>query len=579
MVRRVVARALPVLFLLTAVLAGPAASWRTPETPTATELLDRVVTLTTAEMAGRGSGTAGGERAARQIADWLAEAGLRPGGSDGTFFQPFPLATTARLGPGTLLEMTAPTRTSFETGRQWTAHGGSLRGEASGEIVFAGYGISLPEQGYDDYAGLDAQRRIVLLLPGAPSHLSAAGSSRLEKLILARSRGAAAALFVSDTLPKLDATAAPAQLVSGTVKSATADALLASTGRTIAGLRTAMAASRQPAPLATGVTARVRVVLEPEERLATNVIGIVPGDGALAGEAVVVAAHYDHLGVAKGVTYPGADDNASGTSVVVGLARAFARAAVVEPPARTLVFALFSGEELGLLGSAHYVRYPTFPMTRTVAMVNFDQVGRMRDRRLQIGGVDSGSGFRSIVDGAAAGAGVTVALHGAPYAPSDHTRFYESGVPVLFFHTGTHKDYHAPSDTADKINADGMARVAAIGRGVIERLAAHGGPAPVYARIPRERASAARVRNGAFLGVASRSQGDDGVVLDSIVPDSAAARAGLVAGDVLVRMAGASIESFDELRAALRDRRPGDTVRLVYIREGAVHETSTTLGE
>src|SRR5262249_39004728 len=162
----------------------------------------------------------------------------------------------------------------------------------------------------------------------------------------------------------------------------------------------------------------------------------------------------------------------------------FARAAAAEPPARTLVFALFSGEELGLLGSAHYVRRPAFPMARTVAMLNFDQVGRMRDRRLLVGGVDSGTGLRSMVDGAAANSGVDLNLRGAPYAPSDHTRFYEGGVPVLFFHTGTHKDYHAPTDTSDRINADGMARAAAVGQSVIEQLAG-GGSAPVYAKIPR----------------------------------------------------------------------------------------------
>src|SRR5262249_53064305 len=157
-------------------------------------------------------------------------------------------------------------------------------------------------------------------------------------------------------------------------------------------------------------------------------------------------------------------------------------------------------EELGLLGSAHYVRRPVVPLGRTVAMLNFDQVGRLRDRRLHVGGVDSGAGLRAIVDGAAAGTGVALNLRGAPYAPSDHTRLYEGGVPVLFFYTGPHADYHAPTDTADRIDADGMARVAAIGQRVIERLA-QGAPAPAYARIPRETPAARqRVPSGtAFL--------------------------------------------------------------------------------
>src|SRR5262245_2645568 len=226
-------------------------------------------------MAGRGSGTAGGDRAARQIADWLADAGLRPAGDAGTFFQPFALATDLRLGTGTLLETVTPAFTSFEVGRQWMPHGGSVRGEATGEIVFVGYGVSAP--GHDDYAGLDAHDKIVLLLAGAPPHLAPIGASRLEKLILARTRGAAAALLVGDALPKLDATSTPVGLVSGVVNTATADALLASTGHTIAGLRAAIAARRQPVSLATGVTARVRIALEPETRQASNVIGLLPG--------------------------------------------------------------------------------------------------------------------------------------------------------------------------------------------------------------------------------------------------------------------------------------------------------------
>src|SRR5262249_21603715 len=155
----------------------------------------------------------------------------------------------------------------------------------------------------------------------------------------------------------------------------------------------------------------------------------------------------------------------------------------------------------------HYVRHPVVPLGRTVAMLNFDQVGRLRER-LHVGGVDSGAGLRALVDGAAAGTGVALNLRGAPYAPSDHTRFYEGGVPVLFFYTGTHPDSPAPTDTADRIDADGMARVAAIGQRVIERLA-QGAPAPVYARIPRENPPARSAQSGtAFLGVASHSQGD-----------------------------------------------------------------------
>jgi hypothetical protein len=548
--------------------------------PSAAEILDHAVTLTGPDMAGRGSATPGGDRAAQRIGKWLAEAGLQPGGEHGTFVQPFTISTGTRLASGTSLETIAPDLATLETGRQWTPHGGSKQGEVTADVVFVGYGISLPEHGYDDYAGIDPRGALVLVLAGGPPHLAAAPMSRLEKLIAARAHGAAAVLLVGDALPTLDATGTHVALLSGTVTPAAADTLLAPTGRTVAALRTAIIDTRRPLSLRSGVTARLRVALETEERRAANVIGIIPGtDPARASEAVVIGAHYDHLGTVNGTTYPGADDNASGTAVVVALARAFAAAAATHPPARTLVFALFSGEELGLLGSEHYVSHPARPLARTVAMLNFDQVGRLRAGRLQVGGVDSAAGLRQIVAGAAAGTGVDVVARGTPFAPSDHTRFYDAGVPVLFFYTGTHDDHHAPTDTADRLNAEGMARVATIGGRVIERLADD--PArPVYAKVARpERPPARGVRNAAFFGAAPAAHGGDGLRLERVVAGSAAARAGMRAGDVIVRFAGASIESFEALRAALRDKRPGDTVRVVYLRGGAIHDTSATLGE
>src|SRR5207245_2104348 len=180
----------------------------------------------------------GADRAARRIADWLADAGLRPGGDSGSFLQWFAVSTAKRVAAATALEMTAPRIVSFVAGRQWTPHGGAAVGEATGEVVFAGHGVSMPGEGYDDYEGIDARGRIVLALSGAPPHLVAgAPASRLEKLIRARTHGAAALLLVSDALPGLDATATPVGLLSGAMTTSAADALLAPTGRTVAALR------------------------------------------------------------------------------------------------------------------------------------------------------------------------------------------------------------------------------------------------------------------------------------------------------------------------------------------------------
>ncbi len=545
--------------------------------PDAKALREAVVTLTATEMAGRGSGTEGGQRAAERIAQWLGEAGLQPGGDDGTFLQWFPVSAARQLGVGNVIEAPALSL-ALVAGRDWIPHGGSANAAVRGDVVFAGYGVSDPAEGYDDYTDVDVRGKIVVVMAGAPMHLRSPPATRPEKVIAARARDAAALLVVDDTLPALDSTDTAIPFPSGNVTTAAADRLLAPAATTVAARRGAIAATAHPASVAPGVTVRVRVALESESRRTANVIGIIPGrDPVRSRETVVIGAHYDHLGVVRGQVYPGADDNASGTAVVVGLARAFARVAAVRPPARTLVFALFSGEEIGLLGSEHYVRHPARPIASTVGMVNFDEVGRMRDRRVEIGGLDSGDGLRPLVDDATAGLGLEVARRGTPWAPSDHASFYTAGVPVVFFHTGTHPDYHAPTDTADRLDVPGMATIARVGARLVERLA-DVATAPTYASVPRERPAARRsTESGAFLGVAATGSGE--LRISHVVNGSAAERAGMRPGDVIVRMAGAGIDSLDRLRTALRTYRAGDTVPLVYVRDGAIHDTSATLGE
>jgi aminopeptidase YwaD len=560
-------------FLLALLLTTTAAA---PPSPLgAADLLAHVTALTTPEMEGRGSGTPGGDRAARYIAQVLARAGLRPGGDGGTFLQEFPVAVIPGLGPGSTLESTGPAARVLEAGRDWLPHGGSATGEVAGELVFVGY---------DDYAAVDARGRIALALSGASAPPGAPRPSRLEQLIAARRAGVRALLLVDDALPAVAATAAPVAILSGGLTRAAAAALLAGSGRSLDVLARPEPGASGPRAAATGVPVRLRVDLVTQERRAANVIGVVPGvDPVLAGEAVVIGAHYDHLGREGDTVYPGADDNASGTAVVLGLAQALA----ASRPPRTLVFALFAGEELGLLGSDHQVRHPSaVPVERMIAMLNFDMVGRLDGRHLMVGGVDTGSGFRGLVEAAAKEAGLDGDLRAAGTGPSDHTRFHGAGVPVLFLHSGSHADYHRPSDTADKIDAAGMARIADLGRLVIARIA--GGARPVFASVPgsgprgrtAERAAdSGPGGGGAFLGIgADLRAGWDGVRLGSIVPGSGAERAGLQAGDVLVRLDDTALQAFADLRALLDRHRPGDTLHLVYLRDGLDRATSVTLG-
>ena len=569
-----------VTFLLTAFLIVSAAGAyaRSAVVPRqAAPLAESVKALTAPEMEGRRSGTPGGDHAARQIAEWLAAAGLRPGGDQGSFLQSFVLEASSRPGPASSLDLLGPTLRRLEAGREWSAHSGSRADEVTGEVVFVGYGAEIAEAGYDDYAGIDARGKIALALHGAPPHLASARVTRLDKLIAAKRRGAVALLIVGNELPPPDKTSVEVALVSGAVTREAADAILAPAGRTTADAASALAAARGPAPFAAGTRAHLRVEKVSDEIRAANVIGVLPGtDPALAAEAVVVGAHYDHLGRSDGVVYPGADDNASGTAVVLGLARSFAASGGAS---RTLVFVLFGAEELGLIGSRHYVNRPVVPLDRTVAMVNFDMVGRLQGRILNVGGADSGSRIRALVSDAAQLEGVALELNGSPYGPSDHSRFYAAGIPVLFFYTGGHSDYHTPSDTADKLDAAGMARVAAVGARVVDRLASD--PRPVYAQVarPTRRQGQGSGAAGALLGVVALPRpGNDGLRLSSVMPGTGAERAGLREGDVIVRFAGTAVDGLEELRALIRERKPGDSVSVLYLRDGDPHSTSAILG-
>ena len=567
-------RRIPSALILLVLLVPAAGAAPTLVAPRAESLQSTVDALTGPGMDGRRSGTPGGDLAARRLADWLEAAGLRPGGERESFFHSFVVAPGARVTTGSILRPVDGA--ALQVGRDWTPHGGSLREHVTGEIAFVGYGVSAPASGYDDWAGIDVRDRIVLALDGAPAHLGGLRTSRLEKLIAARRAGARALLIVGDRLPALSATATAVRLVSGMLTPAAADILLAPDA-SIARLTTTLAERRAPASFVAPRRVEIAVALEAADRTAVNVVGILPGrDPALAGEAVVLGAHYDHLGLTGGAIYPGADDNASGTAVVVGLARAFAAAGGLD---RTLVFVLFGAEEIGLVGSGHYVRHPTVPLARTVAMLNFDMVGRLHDANVRVSGVDSGGSLREVASRAASEIGVSADLRGSPFGPSDHSRFYTAGTPVLFFHTGSHPDYHRPGDTADKIDAAGMARIAALGGRIAEHLAT--GDRPVYATVTRPQGDRRERGAGAspvFFGVRGEGQAEsDGLRLAEIVVGSAAARAGLREGDVLVRFADRPVDSFDDLLAALRGRQPGDAVRVLYVREGIEHDTSAVL--
>jgi hypothetical protein len=315
---------------------------------------------------------------------------------------------------------------------------------------------------------------------------------------------------------------------------------------------------------------------------ARNVVAVRPGAGPLAGETVVIGAHYDHLGrggfgaldpESTGVVHNGADDNASGTAALLEIARRLAprRAANV----RTLVFAAFAGEELGLLGSTHYVKHPTRPLASTYAMINLDMVGRLGSHRLTVFGTETAKELGPLLDSVASALEVPVTGTGDGYGRSDQESFYTQKVPVLHFFTGTHEDYHRSTDDWQKIDVPGLLKVVEVASEVAWRLATRTQALTYVALPPRQVAGGGY---GAYLGtVPDMTESPGGVRLSGVRAGSPAEQAGLAAGDILIQLGDHPIRNLYDMTEALNAYRPGDTVVLVYLRDGRRFETRATL--
>jgi aminopeptidase YwaD len=587
---------------LAVLVLAPALVAAAPPLPSADWLLAQVRALAAPEMEGRASGTAGAERAARHIAAELQRAGLQPGGDGGTWRQTFEVPTGIRLGhAANALGVRAPARRDLQLERDFVPLTVSADGRQEGELAFAGYGVTAPDLGWDDYAGLDARGRLVLVLEGEPRHGEPARrfrrpdayhyTQRAHKILNAREHGAAGVLVAahpdsaSGALPALAGVAQAWSILAAAVTRDAADTLLAPAGVTLAAAAAAVDAAGAPRSFTVpGAHVTLQVGLVRERGRTANVVGILPGrDRRLRDEAIVIGAHYDHLGhggegslapAAVGAIHPGADDNASGVAAVLGLARAFAAAGGAP---RTLVFVAFAGEEMGLLGSAHYVRHPPHPLARTALMINLDMVGRLQGRPLYVGGTDSGVGLRELVSGVVGG--LPLNLRGDPFGRSDHTSFYAGGRPVLFLFTGAHADYHRPSDTWDRIDAAGLAEVTGFAARLVEAVAGLPAP-PAYVRVAAP-GGGGRGGYGPFFGVVPEfGEGDrPGVRVSGVRAGSPADRAGVRPGDVIVAFAGLAVRTLEDFTFALRGRRPGDRVEVTVLRDGAAQHFDAVLEE
>ena len=320
-----------------------------------------------------------------------------------------------------------------------------------------------------------------------------------------------------------------------------------------------------------------------------NVIGSIAGRGALAGQYVIVGAHFDHLGTGRfgslapdsGQVHNGADDNASGTAAVIELARLTARDRTLRDmrPRRTVIFALWSGEEEGSLGSAYYAQHLPMPKDSVIAYLNFDMVGRLRSGKLLALGAQSAQEWPALLDSVNATAHLDVRASGDGWGPSDHASFYAVHLPVLHFFTDLHEDYHRPSDDADKINADGIVQVADFAAALVRRL--DGLPRLTFVDVapppPPAAATAGRARPS--LGtIPDMGSEPGGVLLSGVRTGSAADSAGMRAGDVLVGIGDATITNLQDFQDALMTHNAGDRVEIRYKRGDQLIRVMVTLG-
>ncbi|HET9917979.1 MAG TPA: M20/M25/M40 family metallo-hydrolase [Candidatus Binatia bacterium] len=563
--------------------------------------------LAAPERSGRGVGAPRIAAARDYIAAEFASYGLLPGGDDDSYLQSFEVAVGVKVkAPSRLALGPGPALTLDE---EWLPLGLSASGLAKGEAVFAGYGITAKDYGYDDYAGIDVKGKIVVVLRYEPAPKDdrspfrkspdfSAHAALRAKANNARNHGAVGMILVDlddrgeakSELMSLRSSLwrSGNSLVAVQIKRQAAEDWFAAQGISLKDLKTKIDREEKPASMVlAGGKLSMQVTLEEERERAENVVGILPGRDPLGEkEYLLIGAHYDHLGLghygardqsAAGLIHHGADDNASGTSVLLHVAR---RLSQIEPkPPRSIVFVAFSAEELGLHGSRHFVgRWPLLASTKS--MINLDMVGRLRDDRVTIFGVRSAPPFQTIVTSSANQVGLQTNLPDG-LGPSDHLSFYNKQIPVLHFFTGSHPDYHRPGDTWDKLNYDGMARIGDLVLGSALAIAALP-ETPNFVSLPSRPPTfdtGERRGTGVYLGIIPEySRTVDGVLLAGVAPGSPAAAAGLREGDVIVQLADTRISNIEDLTDALGTHKPAAQVTIIVKRGDGTSVFKTTLG-
>ena len=573
-----------------------------------------VAALASERAEGRLTGSAGERFASDYLVAELERIGARPLPEAAGYRLPFAFTAGSRDG-GTRLTLS----TGAAAGRAFDSRGDiqalsfSDNAEVSGPIVFAGYGIVVPggqtspalPAGYDSYAGLDVQDKVVLVLRYFPEDAEPATRQILAryanlryKAMAARQRGARALLVVTgprspnagEIIPmSFDTALAGSGIAAASISADVARAIFAAANQTLDAAQEALDSAN---PHATGfaipeATAALHTAVVREQQTGHNIAAYLPatsGDGPPR-PWVALGAHYDHLGRGShgsslaqkdeaGLIHFGADDNASGSAAVLAIGEILSK----QTRRRHVLLAFWSGEELGLIGSASFVARPLVAPDQIAAYLNFDMVGRMQDNKLTIQAMGTSPAWARIVEQANVAAGFDLQLQQDPYQPTDVATFNQAEVPSLSFFTGTHTDYHRPSDTADKIEYADLDRVVTFAAAIVRRVDEQA-DAPSFTKVEPLQPGAGRAGVRVFTGTIPDYATDvKGLLLGGVIGGGPAEDAGLRKGDVIVEIAGQTIANIYDYTYALEVLKIGEPVSLVYMRDGQRIETTLTPG-
>ena len=582
-------------------------------------LKEHVAYLASDELEGRRTGSKGIRKAADYIRQHLTKSGLQPiGPEQDSFNHTFEFTGGVELvKPENKMTLRGHTGEDqiFELDKDFRPLAFSANGGVEGEVVFTGYGLSKPGElgvGYNSYGGLDVKDKIVMVLRYVPEDISIDRRQELNryaglryKALIARNNGAKALLVVTGpnspnpgSLAKLsfDSSMAGAGIPVISISGKVGNSLVQFYGKSLKQLQSSLDKENPHAVHGLslpGIVLSIKTSLKRIRQKDNNLVAVLPPTSQaptnMPIEYVMLGAHYDHLGRGEtggfgvkgeeGMVHNGADDNASGVATLLEMASSLAKRQEARPEEfqRGVIFSFWSGEELGLIGSARYAAKPTVNLSNVIAYLNFDMVGRLRDNKLTLQGVGSSSAWKKLIERRNVLAGFNLTLQQDPYLPTDTTSFYPKGIPVLAWFTGSHKEYHRPADDTDTLNFEGLERITKFAGDMVRDLAG-GGDRPDYLKVEKSDQGGSRDAIRVYLGTIPDYASEDvkGVLLTGVRGGGPADKAGLKGGDVIVHFAGKDITNIYDYTYALDAVKVGKPVGIEVLRKGKRVKLSIT---